>query len=173
MVVAQQPRWRECRQIRRVRWPDILRLAASMAAGSVVPSHILRKLATYPRRNSLAMALREIGRVERTLFILDWLQSPELRRRATAELNKGEAKDALQCAVCFHRLGRIRDRSVEAQKHPRLPRLSPDVRASRRASVNPSPFYVATPACGGEPPACMAPATLPASALLCELPRAL
>jgi hypothetical protein len=30
----------------------------------------------------LAIALRELGRIERTLFTLDWLQSVELRRRA-------------------------------------------------------------------------------------------
>lgn len=33
------------------------------------------------------------------------------------ERHGGEAKNALQRAVCFHRLGRIRDRSLEAQKH--------------------------------------------------------
>ncbi|HCE4107350.1 TPA: Tn3 family transposase, partial [Escherichia coli] len=37
----------------------------------------------------LAVALRELGRIERTLFILDWLQSVELRRRVHAGLNKG------------------------------------------------------------------------------------
>ncbi|MEX0144746.1 Tn3 family transposase [Massilia sp. LMS1-1-1.1] len=36
------------------------------------------------------IALRELGRIERTLFILDWLQSVELRRRVHAGLNKGE-----------------------------------------------------------------------------------
>jgi len=52
-----------------------------------------------------------------TLFTLDWLESPELRRQATAELNKGEARNALARAVCFHRLGRLRDRAAEAQQH--------------------------------------------------------
>ncbi len=33
-------------------------------------------------QNGLAIALRELGRIERTLFTLDWLQSVELRRRA-------------------------------------------------------------------------------------------
>jgi hypothetical protein len=42
---------------------------------------MLRKLGSYPRQNGLAVALRELGRIERTLFILDWLQSVELRRR--------------------------------------------------------------------------------------------
>ncbi len=41
------------------------------------------------------MALRELGRIERTLFIPDWLQSVELRRRVHAGLNKGEARNSL------------------------------------------------------------------------------
>ena len=45
-----------------------------------------------PRQNGLAWGLREIGRINPTLFTLDWLQSPELRRRVTVGLNKGEAK---------------------------------------------------------------------------------
>ncbi len=45
---------------------------------------MLRKLGSYPRQNGLAVALRELGRIERTLFILDWLQSVELRRRVHA-----------------------------------------------------------------------------------------
>jgi len=62
---------------------------------------ILRKLGAYPRQNSLALALRELGRVERTLFTLEWLQNPELRRRVQVGLNKGEAKNALARAVFF------------------------------------------------------------------------
>ena len=76
---------------------------------------MMRKLASYPRQNKLAMALRELGRIERTLFTLDWLQSPKLRRKATNELNKGELKNALARAVFFHRLGELRDRSFEDQ----------------------------------------------------------
>ena len=80
-------------------------------------SLMLRKLGSYPRQNGLAVALRELGRIERTLFILDWLQSVELRRRVHAGLNKGEARNALARAVFFNRLGEIRDRSFEQQRH--------------------------------------------------------
>ena len=48
---------------------------------------------------------------------LAWLQSPRLRRQATAELNTGEARNALARAVCFHRLGRLRDRTAGLQQH--------------------------------------------------------
>ena len=49
---------------------------------------MLRKVGSYPRQNGLATALRELGRLERTLFTLDWMQNPELRRRVQTGLNK-------------------------------------------------------------------------------------
>ena len=66
-----------------------------MAAGTIPPSQLLRKLAAYPRQHDLALALRELGRIERTVFIIDWLLAAELGRRAQIGLNKGEAHDAL------------------------------------------------------------------------------
>ena len=99
----------------RAHWEDILRLATSIKQGTVTASLMLRKLGSYPRQNGLAVALRELGRIERTLFILEWLQSVELRQRVQAGLNKGEARNALARAVFFNRLGEIRDRSFEQQ----------------------------------------------------------
>nr|QJS06022.1 tn3 transposase [Cryobacterium sp.] len=101
----------------RTHWPEILRLAASIKTGTVSASLMLRKLGAYPRQNGLAHALRELGRLQRTRFILDWLQNPDLRRRTTAGLNKGEARNALARAVFFNRLGEIRDRSFEQQRY--------------------------------------------------------
>jgi TnpA family transposase len=98
-------------------WNEILRLASSIKQGTVTASLILRKLGAYPRQNSLALALRELGRMERTLFTLQWLQSPELRQRVQLGLNKGEAKNALARAVFFNRLGELRDRSFENQRY--------------------------------------------------------
>ncbi|MDN4234154.1 Tn3 family transposase, partial [Citrobacter freundii] len=57
----------------RAHWDEILRLATSIKQGTVTASLMLRKLGSYPRQNGLAVALRELGRIERTLFILDWL----------------------------------------------------------------------------------------------------
>jgi len=54
---------------------------------------------------------------EENRFILDWLQSVELRRRVNTGLNKGEACNALARAVFFNRLGEIRDRSFEQQRY--------------------------------------------------------
>jgi TnpA family transposase len=98
-------------------WDEILRLAAAIKQGTVTASLMMRKLGSYPRQNGLSIALRELGRIERTLFILDWLQNVELRRRVHAGLNKGEARNALARAVFFNRLGEIRDRSFDQQSY--------------------------------------------------------
>ena len=98
-------------------WDEILRLATSIKTGTVTASLMMRKLGAYPRQNGLALALRELGRMERTLFLLDWLQDPGLRRKVTAGLNKGEARNTLARAVFFNRLGEIRDRSFEQQRY--------------------------------------------------------
>ena len=95
----------------------MLRLAASIQQGTVTASLILRKLGSYPRQNSLALAVREIGRMERTLYTLACLEDPALRRRVTAGLNKGEARNSPARAVFFNRLGEVRDRSFENQRH--------------------------------------------------------
>lgn len=94
-------------------WDEILRLASSIRLGTVTASLILNKLASYPRQNGLAQALRELGRIERTLFMLDWIEDPDLRQRATIGLNKGEARNTLARAVFFYRRGAVRDRLRE------------------------------------------------------------
>jgi TnpA family transposase len=55
-------------------WHEVLRLASSIKQGTVTASLMMKKLASYPKQNGLAKALREIGRIERTLFMLDWFR---------------------------------------------------------------------------------------------------
>ncbi|SEF07583.1 Transposase and inactivated derivatives, TnpA family [Rhizobiales bacterium GAS188] len=98
-------------------WDDIIRLAASIKAGTVAPSTMLKKLGAYKRQNRLDFALGEVGRFERTLFTLDWLESSSQRRACQAGLNKGEARHALARAVYAHRQGRFADRTLENQEH--------------------------------------------------------
>ena len=86
-----------------------------MVAGAMPPSQLLRKFSAYPRQHELAVALREIGRVERTLFIIDWLLDADMQRRAQIGLNKGEAHHALKNALRIGCQGEIPDRTSEGQ----------------------------------------------------------
>lgn len=53
--------------------------------------------------------------MDRTLFTLNWISNPVLRRHSHAGQNKGEARNALARAVFFNWLGELRDRTFENQ----------------------------------------------------------
>lgn len=62
-------------------YDDVLRFAHSIREGTSSASLVMSKMGSYSRQNSLATALREMGRIEKTLFILDYISSETLRRR--------------------------------------------------------------------------------------------
>lgn len=60
---------------------DVLRLTHSIREGKVCGSLIMGKLGSYARQNKLATALRGMGRIEKPIFILDYISTEALRRR--------------------------------------------------------------------------------------------
>jgi TnpA family transposase len=81
--------------------PEMLRVALSIGAGRIRPSAILRRLATYSRKNKLYFGFRELGRVVRTAFLLDYISDVELRRTIHAATNKSEAFNLFVQWVAF------------------------------------------------------------------------
>ena len=78
-------------------WAELMRLKASIEAGTVVPSVILRKLAAAGAGNALSRALRALGRIERTLFTLQWLSDPTCASAAMPGSTK--ARPATLCGA--------------------------------------------------------------------------
>lgn len=72
-------------------WQDMMQVVLSIQAGLVLPSMLLRKLGSHNRKSRLARAFRELGRVERTLFLLRYISDPEIRRTIRAETTKIES----------------------------------------------------------------------------------
>ena len=70
-------------------YDDLLRLAGSLKLGWVTASLIISKLQGYTRQNSLTRALVEYGRLIKTLFILRYLLSENVRKEINLQLNKG------------------------------------------------------------------------------------
>ena len=91
-------------------WEEILRLAASIQQGTVTASLMLRKLGAYPRQNALAIALREFGKLERTLFLLEYIRDVELRRRIN-----------LTGDYYWHRDGGLRNRKLRPLRNAFAP----------------------------------------------------
>lgn len=94
---------------------DVLRLAHSIREGRVSGSLMMGKLGSYARQNKIATALREIGRIEKTIFILDYITNETLRRRIHRGLNKGEAMNGLARALFFGKRGEFRERGMQDQ----------------------------------------------------------
>ncbi len=69
---------------------DMLRVAISIHKGKIRASTILRKLCAKSRKNKLYFAFRELGRVERTIFLLNYINDPDLRRMIQAATCKSE-----------------------------------------------------------------------------------
>lgn len=90
-------------------------LAHSIREGKVSASLIMGKIGSYSRQNSLALALKEMGRIEKTIFILDYISNEELRRRIQKGLNKGEAANALARAIFFAKRGEFHERDLQDQ----------------------------------------------------------
>jgi TnpA family transposase len=80
---------------------DMIQVALSIQAGRVLPSMLLRKLGSYSRKSLLYRAFRELGRVERTLFLMRYISNTEVRRVIRAETTKIEAYNDFLDWVCF------------------------------------------------------------------------
>ena len=73
------------------------------------------KLQAKQQQNPLQQALQELGRIAKTLHILEYIDDPALRRRVLIGLNKGEHLHSLARNLAFGRQGRFHDRGYEAQ----------------------------------------------------------
>ena len=82
-------------------FPEMLRVAISIGSGRIKPSTILQRLATYSRKNKLYFAFRELGRVVRTVFLLNYVSNLELRRTIQGATNKSESFNQFVQWVAF------------------------------------------------------------------------
>jgi TnpA family transposase len=88
---------------------------ASLESGHTTASVALKRLASYSKKNHFYRANRELGRVFKTVFILDYMSPPPLRRRVRRGLLKGEQLHTLARDVCFDKRGRISARDLQEQ----------------------------------------------------------
>ena len=98
-------------------WDETVRVIASIEERIVSPSLVLHRLGSYARQNSIYQALSEVGRVEKTVHILNTLDDEDYRRRMGRELNKGEASHDLSQFLCFGKEGVLRGREFGDQVH--------------------------------------------------------
>lgn len=82
-------------------WQDYLKLVMAIRTGRLTPSAILTQLNSYSRQNPVYRSLQELGRVIRTIYLLDWIQDDELRAGVTQGANKVESYHAFSQHLNF------------------------------------------------------------------------
>ncbi len=97
-------------------WDDMLRLAGSLKFGVVQAMSVARTLQIGDRPTKLAQAVAEIGRIDKTIHCLTFIDDETKRRRTLTQLNRGEDRHKLARAVFHGKRGELRQRYREGQE---------------------------------------------------------
>jgi len=93
-----------------------LRVAGSLKRGTVNASELMRSLLKSDRPSGLAKALADLGRIPKTIYLLNYIDDPVYRRRILTQLNRHEGRHSVARAICHGRRGEIRKRYREGQE---------------------------------------------------------
>ncbi len=102
-------------------WDDLLRIAGSLKTGTVSASELVRSLqrpagSRRGRSSTLARAIGELGRLSKTLYLLDYYADASYRRRVLVQLNRGEKRHKLARTLFYGKKGELRQRYREGQE---------------------------------------------------------
>jgi len=97
-------------------WDDLLRVAGSLQLGTVHASHLMRTLQGGNRASTLAKAIAEVGRIAKTLYLLNYIDDESYRRRILNQLTRGERRHRLARAIFHGQRGELRQRYREGQE---------------------------------------------------------
>ncbi len=96
-------------------WDNLQRIFVSLALKTTTQSIIVHKLNSYARKNKTCQALWEYDNIISSLYLLDFVDSPLLRKNVQSALNRGESYHQLRRAVSYANFGKLRFRSEDDQ----------------------------------------------------------
>ena len=97
-------------------WSDLFQVVLSIQAGKISSPILLRKVGNYSRKNRLYQTFQELGRVVRTVFLLEYISDLQLRQQITAATNKVEAYHGFSKWFFFGGFGIIGYNDPESQE---------------------------------------------------------
>ncbi len=97
-------------------WDDLLRVAGSLARGTIGASELIGSLLRSNRPSTLTRAIGELGRAAKTLYLLSYLDDETYRRRILTQLNRGESRHGVARAIFHGQRGEVRQRYREGQE---------------------------------------------------------
>ena len=89
-------------------WENIQKIIVSLALKSTTQSTIIGKLSSYERKNRTKKALWEFDNIIKTLYILNYVDSQDLRQNVQKALNRGESYHKLKKAIFYANFGKFR-----------------------------------------------------------------
>ena len=97
-------------------WENVQRIMVSLALKTTTQHIIVSKLSAYARKNKTRRALWEYDNIIRSLYLLDYIDSPPLRRNVQQALNRGESYHQLRRAVSYANYGKLRFKTEYEQQ---------------------------------------------------------
>jgi TnpA family transposase len=97
-------------------WDDMLRVAGSLKLGTINAAELVRTLLSTKRPSGLTLAIANLGRIPKTLYLLDYIDDENYRRRILTQLNRGEGCHGVARTICHGQRGEIRKRYREGQE---------------------------------------------------------
>lgn len=98
-------------------WDKMGQFYASLQSGRTTASTALKRLVGYSGSNHLYRANRELGRIFKTEYLLQFMADQPLRQRGQRGLLKGEQMHALAREVAYGKQGRLTGRDLAAQQN--------------------------------------------------------
>lgn len=97
-------------------WDDVLRFMATIKLKHTSASQLFKRLSSYAKDHPLYQAIKEFGRIIKSIFILTYFDDIELRQRVEKQLNKVELSNKFSKAVFFANNQEFKQGDVEDQK---------------------------------------------------------
>jgi TnpA family transposase len=96
-------------------WENIKRIMVSLALKTTTQSVIIKKLSSYARKNKTKRALWEYDNIHKSLYLLKFIDSEQLRKNVQKALNRGESYHKLRKAVSYANFGKLRFKTEQEQ----------------------------------------------------------
>lgn len=97
-------------------WENIQRIIVSLSLKTTTQSIITGKLSSYARKNKTTRALWEYDNIIKSLYLLNYIDSPPLRQNVQKVINRIENYHQLRKAISFANFGKLRFKTENDQK---------------------------------------------------------
>lgn len=94
-------------------WDKILQLLASLKSKQTKASTLFKKLNSYTKDQEVYGALKELGKVYKSLFILKYFENLEYRQSIEKQLNKAEFSNRFSKIISFGNGGEVSTGALE------------------------------------------------------------